>query len=969
MPRAVDGYTLDQAKAGVLDAIAKGLSVEEACKKVSRSRKSYENWRSADPEWARKVDSARARRARARERGKDPELYNLGFAEWRKRFLRQDTYPHQQMWIDVLEGRDPDVWHPAITYRKKDPRRILVNTPPFHPAHVETPILTKRGWTTIGDVSEDDWIVGSDGAWWPVLKTWSSPGEVPLYEVHFETGDVVRTDANHIWQVTKTYTGKTAELTTAAIAADLRWGSGVSKWKVPVAPPVRGDHADLPLDPYLLGYWLGDGSRSSSVISVGKEDIEDLKSHVGSLGLTYHVRPDSRGGNALTLYVHGIRKLLPLGSKRIPAALFTASAEQRLALLQGLMDSDGSINPKDGRAYFGQTDDGLALDAYRLICSLGFKASLRREKQNPTAPNGVPSGPLTNRVYFKPNGTPVFRLERKLRHQKVTTSRCKTGFRTIRDVKQVGMGPVKCISVRAPADLFAIGDGLILNHNAKSQTITQEYVTYYLCMNPARRVVIISETSEAAKKFLYSIQTMLTSPDFVELQEAYAPEGGFKPARGEGRWGSNQIYLAGRAEGAVDQAAKDPSVQIVGVGGQIYGSRADLIILDDAVSDKNAAGYEKQFGWLTRTVLSRAKSGKVLVVGTRVAPIDLYATMLNGDNYTTGESPWTYVAQPAVLEYGDTPAEWRTLWPRSSRPMDEVLEQEPGEDGLYQCWDGEELARVRADNPPGVWALVYQQQQVDDDMTFSSMCVWGSVDRRRKPGPLKAGAWGHPYNGLEGMRNILSIDPAGTGEAFMLAYSVDRVKGQRWVQNAWTSNHTKPSWYADMIEKICPEYEIHDVVIESNAYASWLIHDERIVNYCRQRGIRISGHYTSKNKTDPDFGVASMSSLFGSVARRDDGRGNETGAEHHKGDNIIFLPDPDKSAGVKALIDQLITWVPGRRGGHLRQDGPMALWFAELRARTYLQGGDKPPQTHVKNRFLSPRAARQRIVVPMHMGV
>lgn len=112
-----------------------------------------------------------------------------------------------------------------------------------------------------------------------------------------------------------------------------------------------------------------------------------------------------------------------------------------------------------------------------------------------------------------------------------------------------------------------------------------------------------------------------------------------------------------------------------------------------------------------------------------------------------------------------------------------------------------------------------------------------------------------------------------------------------------------------------------------------------------------------------------MSSLFGSVARRDDGRGNETGAEHHKGDNIIFLPDPDKSAGVKALIDQLITWVPGRRGGHLRQDGPMALWFAELRARTYLQGGDKPPQTHVKNRFLSPRAARQRIVVPMHMGV
>ena len=621
----------ERAKAGALDAIRLGATMQEAADAVGRTKKWLENCRAEDKEYGAKIDAARARRQNARVAGKDPDLYNLGFEDWRKRFLKQDTYPHQRMWIDVLEGRPPKVFHPAITYLNRSDRLILINTPPFH---------------------------------------------------------------------------------------------------------------------------------------------------------------------------------------------------------------------------------------------------------------------------------------------------------------------------------------------AKSATITQEYVTYKLCMNPAYRVVIISETAESAKKFLFSIKTMLTSPDFVELQEAYAPEGGFKPQRGDGRWGENQIYLNARGADAVEKAAKDPSVQIVGIGGAIYGARADLTILDDAISDKNAAAFEKQFDWLTRTILSRSKAGKVLVIGTRIAPGDLYSHLLKDEVYVNGKSPWTYIAQPAVLEFSDEPTDWTTLWPKSSKPMDEAADERPGEDGLYRCWDGPALNEVRNANRPGVWALVYQQQQVSEDMTFHPLCVWGSVDRRRKPGPLRAGAWGHPYNGSEGMRCILSIDPAGTGEAFMLAMAVDRMKRERWIMNAWMGNHTKPSWYADLIEQIVPEYGIHDLVVESNAYASWLIHDERIVAYCRDRGVRIVPHATYNNKNDPDFGVASMSSLFGSTRRREAGRGAETGQLDHAGDNVIHLPDPDQSAGIKALIDQLLIWVPGKRGGQLRQDGPMALWFAELRARTYLFGADKPQTTHLPNRYLSRRAAGRRMVIP-----
>src|SRR5690242_17197144 len=98
----------EQAKEGILRAIGAGASVEEACKAVARTRKSYENYRSEDKDWARSVDEARDKRSKALAGGRSGDVYQLSFAQWRKRFLGLDTYPHQQLWIDVLEGREPE---------------------------------------------------------------------------------------------------------------------------------------------------------------------------------------------------------------------------------------------------------------------------------------------------------------------------------------------------------------------------------------------------------------------------------------------------------------------------------------------------------------------------------------------------------------------------------------------------------------------------------------------------------------------------------------------------------------------------------------------------------------------------------------------------------------------------------------------------------------------------------------------
>ena len=491
--------------------------------------------------------------------------------------------------------------------------------------------------------------------------------------------------------------------------------------------------------------------------------------------------------------------------------------------------------------------------------------------------------------------------------------------------------------------------------HSKTMTVTIDWVTRELCLRPWSSTIVVSKTQTMAKDFLYAIKQRLTSPRYAALQAAYGGSDGFKAS--DGSWTADRIYLDSALR---DNGEKDPSVQAIGMGGQIYGARANTIIVDDAVVLSNANDYEKQIRWLIQEVASRlpAVGGRLIVIGTRVAPTDLYQELMNEDRYITGKSPWTYFASPAVLEFAEKPENWVTLWPKAAIPFPGDTTP-PDEDGEYPRWDGHNLNRVRNQIPSREWALTYQQQGVDEDATFSATCVMGSIDRRRKPGPLKAGAWGHPRNGAEGMQTIMSVDPAGTGEAFVLIEAVDRPSKKRYILQAWSERNTTPSWYADLLEASADLYGIQHLVIEQNAYASWLIHDERITAYCRDKGIRMIPHFTGRQKQDPDFGVPSLAPLFGGIKRHVDG-----GRPDHDGNNLIELPDPDMSPGIKALIEQLIAWQPKKNARQLRMDGPMAMWFAELVARTIINSGERKT-SFIDNPYLSRGDRAERRVIPV----
>lgn len=493
----------------------------------------------------------------------------------------------------------------------------------------------------------------------------------------------------------------------------------------------------------------------------------------------------------------------------------------------------------------------------------------------------------------------------------------------------------------------ASGKRLLINvppEHAKSTVITVNYCVYRIAMDPNIKITIVSKTQERAKEYLYSIKQRLSHERWAKMQAVYGSVGGWK--EDADTWKADRIYLSR------DSTEKDPTVQALGVGGQITGARSNLIILDDVVTTSNAHEWEKQLLWLQRDVITRlGDSGKLLIVGTRIAANDLYREIRNPEHWTGGRTPFTYMSMPAVLEYNDDPEKWTTLWPKSNIPWegseDNIL---PDEDGLYPKWNGPALFRRRSEVSPSAWALVYQQQDVQEDSIFPPACVQGSVNRMRKRGPLKPGTPGHPEEKGQ-WYTIMGLDPAMSGNTAAVIMTVDRQTRKRYILDVENMQEPTPQKIQKLIETWVEKYSPQELRIETNAHQKAYALDEVLRTYLASAGVRFSSQFTGRNKWDTGFGVAAMSGLFGTM------RSNV-----HQDDNLMELPSQDGSEGIKALIQQLITWKPDTKG---KTDCVMALWFCELRAREVI-GTTRMSQSHIPNKWATAKQQSNRYVVNLN---
>jgi replicative DNA helicase len=348
---------------------------------------------------------------------------------------------------------------------------------------LDTPLPTPDGWTTMGEIQVGDHLIGADGVPTRVIAATDVMYGHPCHEVKFSDGTVIVADAEHLW-LTETRSSRKSEnsrnlprkggplsrdqsqrhihpavRTTAEIAQTLLCRDGRRNHAVSTAKAVELPQRDLPVDPYVLGAWLGDGhSYSAGFTTADAEIVTEIES-------AGHVVTKSTAAPYL-YYIRGLvgqlRAAGLLCNKHVPAVYLRASEDQRRALLAGLLDTDGSVANCGRSVRFEVTSRRLAQDAHELILSLGYRCAMTAKR----VPGRSEETSTCYRLTFSP-ADKVFRLTRKVAAQTLSQT-ARAQKRYITDARPVPSVPVRCVQVDNADHLYLASRSFIPTHNSIS---------------------------------------------------------------------------------------------------------------------------------------------------------------------------------------------------------------------------------------------------------------------------------------------------------------------------------------------------------------------------------------------------------------------------------------------------------------------------------------------------------------------
>jgi hypothetical protein len=426
---------------------------------------------------------------------KDPEITVGIFSHTRpiaKGFLRQikrefeDNLDLQQLYPEILwdnPGKDAPSWSEdsgLVVRRGQNPKEAtieahgLVDGQPTA-LDVTTPILLADGtWTTHGALLVGDYIFGGDGA--PVMvvhNTGPMEGKECL-AVTFGDTDMIAA-ADHLWPVDRVHSPRDpvtnrqdtgwAQTTREIVrTADLPLSVGPTrdKRRRMLASPVLhpGDTNDLEIDPYVLGFWLGDGSSDGGIITTGDYDVMP-----DFIAAGYEIVVAQDRGEYKMFRLLGLREQLKamglLWNKHVPPHYLMADVPERRALLQGLMDSDGGCHSNGwGQSTFFNCNLILMEQCHYLAASLGM-----RPGRIHSGHDGDPHHNIKYSFSFVGvKSDAPFRLARKL--NRCLDARRNAG-RYVRRLEAVASVPVNCIQVATEDGVYLAGRALVPTHNSK----------------------------------------------------------------------------------------------------------------------------------------------------------------------------------------------------------------------------------------------------------------------------------------------------------------------------------------------------------------------------------------------------------------------------------------------------------------------------------------------------------------------
>lgn len=483
---------------------------------------------------------------------------------------------------------------------------------------------------------------------------------------------------------------------------------------------------------------------------------------------------------------------------------------------------------------------------------------------------------------------------------------------------------------------------LILGHpeSGKSTIISLWYVLYRIAQNPDIRIAVVSKSTPKAKDLLRRIKRYLSEPHLYDDTPGnlVADFGGFQPIHGELEWSSDQIFIRQRRSGE-----RDPTVQALGIGKQIYGARLDLLILDDSlVLDNQRTELQREHIdiWFTGEARSRAQKGQTVICGTRLFPLDLYGQWRKA---LSGHPLFREVIIPAILDEwtDDERASWPEYWTLDGYNL--ITELDDGTEIItgYQPGLRDIRSEVMAKSEDS-WKLVYQQENVDQSsMIFREDHVQSAFDlgANRTRGQV-----------FEDEVLILGVDPAVTGRAASVVLAYNTETRVRTVIDLYVGENLGATGIRQkLVYQFLDKYKDHGfstVVIEVN-YAPTLMGDEAFMSRVRSTGARMEPFKTTArgkkkgSKWDDEYGVASMSALFGN--------GLIAFVGHNPDDHILLTP----------LVDDMLTFPYSEI-----QDALMALWFANSEVPQVIRR--TPPHEEMQRRRQVPPIIRNRRRVALH---
>lgn len=618
------------------------------------------------------------------------------FPEYKPTVVHQDICRRLEKFVrDIEEGKSP---------------RLMIAMPPRHGKQVahDTPVLThNRGWTTHGNLCIGDEVYGLSGA--PVRVAALSEEAWQDCEVEFFDGSVVACHENHEWTVydrasAQWRTVETRYLESQALTSGVKQRA---RFQLPLHAAVEGAPQVLPIDPYFLGAWLGDGSATKAVICGAESDMAHIVAlcpyELGYLAVHKTTGVHYRGFKGV---LTKLRAMGVLGNKHIPAEYLLASVEQRRRLLEGLVDTDGSVEADTQRVRFRSGSERLAIGVAALVRSLGYRASVDHTAAD-TRERHIVGGESWCVQWTPHDGQGGGTLPRK-RVLRVRERR-RIGIKAVRRVPLV---KGRCIQVDSADGLYLVGERFIPTHN--SLLASDIFPSWVLGLHPEWGIIGASHTQSLPIEFSRNIRDRVRDPEYqaifgdTVLRKDSAAADSWKTTKGGG-------YIA------------------AGVGVGINGKGMHLGIGDDLVKDAEAAASETQrnsvHAWYQTVFRLRlAPGGGMLLIGTRWHDDDVQGRELSKEEVLRKEGVpeeelegWDVVRYPALAtsnEYllssgeiflGDQPPD-DELSARLLRRKDEALHPER--------YNRTALMKMKHGMGSAEWSALFQQNPTPDDGDF-----------------------------------------------------------------------------------------------------------------------------------------------------------------------------------------------------------------------------------------------------------